>query len=42
MEIKYDTKFHNNTSICFLKQNKNINNLHFMFIPVDKNIENMN
>ena len=23
----------------FLKQNKNINNLHFMFIPVDKNIE---
>jgi len=23
----------------FLKQNKNINNLHFIFIPVDKNIE---
>ena len=23
----------------FFKQNKNINNLHFMFIPVDKNIE---
>ena len=23
----------------FLNQNKNINNLHFMFIPVDKNIE---
>jgi len=23
----------------FLKQNKNINNFHFMFIPVDKNIE---
>ena len=23
----------------FLKQNKNINNLHFMFIPVDRNIE---
>ena len=26
----------------FLKQNKNINNLHFMFIPVDKNIECFN
>ena len=26
----------------FLRQNKDINNLHFMFIPVDKNIERFN
>ncbi len=38
-ENNVDHNFITTHPSVFLKQNKNIKNLHFMFIPVDKNIE---